>query len=86
MKRVAERAIQVSIGDSFGIILTEDRKLYTWGTNTSGQLGTGDFEDRPTPLMMQQITSEGRMIRQVAAGMNSVLCIGVSTGLTVMDE
>lgn len=26
------------------------------------------------------------MIRQVAAGKNSVLCIGISTGLTVMDE
>ena len=63
VKRVAERAIQVSIGDSFGIVLTEDRKLYTWGINSSGQLGTGDFEDRPTPLLMQQITSEGRMIR-----------------------
>jgi len=35
---------------------------------------------------MQQITSEGRMIRQVSAGMNSVLCIGMSTGLTIMDE
>ena len=26
------------------------------------------------------------MIRQVSAGMNSVLCIGMSTGLTIMDE
>ena len=53
VKRITERAIQVSIGDTFGIVLTEDRKLYTWGTNTSGQLGTGTFEDRPTPQKMQ---------------------------------
>lgn len=26
------------------------------------------------------------MIKQVSAGKNSVLCIGISTGLTVMDE
>jgi hypothetical protein len=35
---------------------------------------------------MQQIISEGRMLKQVSCGANFALCIGISTGLTVMDE
>ena len=35
---------------------------------------------------MQKIVSEGRMLKQVACGANFALCIGISTGLTVMDE
>jgi alpha-tubulin suppressor-like RCC1 family protein len=44
------------------MVLTEDRQIYTWGRNDDGQLGSGDFFDRPTPQLMQQVTSEGRMI------------------------
>jgi alpha-tubulin suppressor-like RCC1 family protein len=76
----------VSIGESFGIVMTEDKDLYTWGQNYNGQLGSGDLIDKPTPQIMQQITSEGRMLKQVSCGANFALCIGISTGLTVMDE
>ena len=68
------------------MVLTEDRDIYTWGINEDGQLGSGDFCDRPTPQLMQKVTSEGRMIDRVACGYNFALCLGKTTGLTVMDE
>lgn len=41
--------MQISIGNKFGVVLTEDRQIYSWGENNCGQLGSGDFIDRPTP-------------------------------------
>lgn len=35
---------------------------------------------------MPVITSEGRMILKIAAGFSHALCIGGTTGLSVMDE
>jgi len=49
VKKIESRAIQISIGSMFGAVLTEERRLYTWGINKNGQLGSGDFTDRPTP-------------------------------------
>ena len=86
VKKIEANTIQVEIGDGFGMALTEDRDLYTWGTNQDGQLGSGDFQERPTPQLMQRITSEGRQIEQIACGANFALALGKSTGLTVMDE
>ena len=62
VKKIEQNAISVDIGESFGVVLTEDRQLYSWGINQDGQLGSGDFYDRPTPQLMQKITSEGRII------------------------
>ena len=49
VKKIKERVMKVEIGDCFGIVLTEDRNLFTWGSNQEGQLGSGDFQNRPTP-------------------------------------
>lgn len=52
VKKIEQRALQVEIGQSFGMVLTEERNIYTWGINEDGQLGSGDFADRPTPQLM----------------------------------
>jgi alpha-tubulin suppressor-like RCC1 family protein len=52
VKKIEGRAMQCSIGESFGIVLTEDRQMYTWGQNYNGQLGSGDLIDKPTPQEM----------------------------------
>lgn len=49
VKKIKQKALRVDIGDTFGAVLTEERDMYTWGINSQGQLGSGDFEDRPTP-------------------------------------
>lgn len=68
VKKLKERSQQVCIGHNFGIVLSEENNIYTWGVNEKGQLGSGDFEDKPTPQQMQKITSTGRMIDRVACG------------------
>jgi len=52
VKKIKEKVIELSIGHHFGMVLTEERNLYTWGDNSMGQLGSGDFIDRPTPQLM----------------------------------
>ena len=49
VKKIEGKAIQVAIGDKFGLVMTEERDLYTWGINNNGQLGSGDFIEKPTP-------------------------------------
>jgi alpha-tubulin suppressor-like RCC1 family protein len=36
VKKIEGRVLQVDIGESFGAVLTEDRKMYTWGQNYNG--------------------------------------------------
>jgi alpha-tubulin suppressor-like RCC1 family protein len=36
VKKIQTKAFQVSIGNKFGAVLTEDRKIYTWGENCNG--------------------------------------------------
>jgi alpha-tubulin suppressor-like RCC1 family protein len=86
MKRIKQRALQVAIGSNFGMVLTEDRRLYTWGANQCGQLGTGDFADQPGPTLMPVIASDGRALLKIAAGFSHALCVGGTTGLSIMDE
>jgi len=52
VKKIDGKAMQVDLGDKFGIVMTEERQLYTWGSNSNGQLGSGDFTERPTPQLM----------------------------------
>ena len=48
--------------------LSTDGELYSWGLNFKGQLGVGDFENRPQPLLIDSFTSGGN----VTAMMNSL--------------
>ena len=36
VKKIDGKAISVSIGESFGIAMTDERNLYTWGQNYNG--------------------------------------------------
>ena len=42
----------VEIGGWFGAVLDVDGNLYTWGTNSNGELGLGDFEVREKPVLV----------------------------------
>jgi len=75
VKKIAEDVISVSVGDQFGACLTEDRKIYTWGVNEFGQLGTGDFQNFGTPSPLDKMASEGRELNKVACGATFVLCL-----------
>ena len=40
----------MDIGGCFGLALDLEGIVWTWGSNTSGELGTGDFDPRSTPV------------------------------------
>jgi len=45
-----KRICQVSVGKEFAMALTEGGRLFSWGKNDFGQLGTGDEEMRALPV------------------------------------
>jgi hypothetical protein len=48
-----------------------DNRLYCWGRNIEGQLGTGDNDDRlvPTPIdVIASVTASATGVRQVVVG------------------
>jgi X-linked retinitis pigmentosa GTPase regulator len=49
IKKINGVAIDISIGNNYALALNELGKVYAWGMNTSGELGTGDYIERATP-------------------------------------
>ena len=76
VKKIPYPVFQVSIGNMFGVAITDDRRIYSWGENSQGQLGIGSFQNLGTPKEMEKIFSEGRQISQVACGSNFVISLG----------
>ncbi len=44
--------VDLSVGACFGIAIDSKGNAWTWGSNTSGELGTGDFESRTAPVRL----------------------------------
>ena len=42
--------MDVDIGGCFGLCLDIEGVIWSWGSNTSGELGTGDYEARTSPV------------------------------------
>lgn len=55
VKSVKGRCKEVNLGKNFGTILTDNGDIYVWGHNNAGQLGMGDFQDRPTPMKVPSL-------------------------------
>lgn len=65
---------QVAAGLNFTVFLTRQGHVYTCGTNTHGQLGHGDTQDRPSPKMIEVLSNVGPIV-QVAAGPSYILSV-----------
>jgi alpha-tubulin suppressor-like RCC1 family protein len=48
---------QISCGSEHSFALSKDGELYSWGLNFKGQLGLGDFENRPEPTLVESLIS-----------------------------
>jgi len=48
----------IGAGRSFSTAVTEDGRIYTWGTNAHGELGIGRFSNEyfPTPILVQNFS------------------------------
>ncbi|XP_035645091.1 probable E3 ubiquitin-protein ligase HERC3 isoform X5 [Oncorhynchus keta] len=60
---------QVACGDQHSILLTQDGQVFTWGQNTSGQLGLGWGEPRDMSMSPKPLKSlSGIPLVQITAG------------------
>jgi len=75
---VRKRICQVSVGKEHAVALSEGGRIFSWGKNDFGQLGTGDEENRALPVLTE-LPYETYM-SSVAAGGNYTL------GLTKRGE
>ena len=72
----------IDIGANFGVCLDADGNVFSWGNNTYGELGTGDFEHRETFTNLASL--KGRKIKGVNCGVNFTMVLGNAT--TNSDE
>eukprot|EP00826_Nyctotherus_ovalis_P010094 TRINITY_DN12686_c0_g1_i3.p1 TRINITY_DN12686_c0_g1~~TRINITY_DN12686_c0_g1_i3.p1 ORF type:complete len:369 (-),score=40.27 TRINITY_DN12686_c0_g1_i3:477-1583(-) len=45
----------IAVGGSFGVALDEGKSVWTWGANTSGELGIGSFATKSVPTVVQTL-------------------------------
>jgi alpha-tubulin suppressor-like RCC1 family protein len=58
--------IEISVGASHCIALTDQRRVYTWGSNEDGQLGLGHKNPVNVPQLVESL--KNKKVRQVSAG------------------
>jgi X-linked retinitis pigmentosa GTPase regulator len=68
------QAIDISVGSTFGVVLDANSNLYSWGTNSNGELGVGDFEIRKTPSLIKGL--QGKVVTKVSCGGSYVIALG----------
>ena len=81
--------VDVSIGGSFGVAQDRSGILWSWGKNSSGQLGLADLEDRTYPNALVYLKNKN--IKQVVCGGQFAIAIGPTKQIkaskpTVNDE
>ena len=64
----------MSIGGCFGSAVDMYGHVWTWGSNTSGELGVGDFEPRTTPVMIKSLKQ--KQIQKISCGGSFVIAMG----------
>lgn len=64
------------MGGSFGIALDQCGKLWTWGANTSGELGLGDYEPKTSPCLIERLQS--KTVVSVSCGGSYAIALGVT--------
>ncbi|MCL2187691.1 MAG: hypothetical protein FWC16_01475 [Defluviitaleaceae bacterium] len=50
--RIMDGVVQIAVGREHTLALTHDGRLYSWGFNGNGQLGTGMYARRETPALV----------------------------------
>mmetsp|Transcript_34143 Transcript_34143/g.59619 ORF Transcript_34143/g.59619 Transcript_34143/m.59619 type:complete len:940 (-) Transcript_34143:107-2926(-) len=64
----------IDTGGCFGAAVDIYGVVWTWGSNTSGELGVGDFEPRVNPFPIR--TLQGKKVKLVACGGNFAIALG----------
>ena len=51
-RKLMDAVKKVSVGSYFDLILKENGTVWAMGENTEGELGTGDFDERKSPVQV----------------------------------
>eukprot|EP00919_Chromeraceae_sp_WS-2016_P032804 GHVR01077474.1.p2 GENE.GHVR01077474.1~~GHVR01077474.1.p2 ORF type:complete len:104 (+),score=6.61 GHVR01077474.1:2357-2668(+) len=62
-----EKIIQLSCGMNHCICKTSLKKVYTWGKNENGQLGTGTYYFSKYPELVEYVNKNKLVVNQVGA-------------------
>lgn len=68
--------VRVRCGDGFSAALTSDGDVFTWGSNSHGQLATKKREAVLLPKKVSYFTKKETRVRQIALGGRHAVCVG----------
>ena len=62
----------LAVGPSHSVAVADDNTIFAWGSNSEGQLGTGDLDNRLLPAAVNDLNSvlAGKVIVEVAAALS----------------
>lgn len=60
--------LEVAAGEDHSVALDAQSRIWAWGANASGQLGTGSTQPTATPVLVSASPGAGRFWRAVRAG------------------
>lgn len=63
--------ISVAAGNEFVAVLKEDGTVWTWGSNSNGQLGVGNYTSSSVPQQVPSISG----VEQIAAGLDHMVAL-----------
>jgi alpha-tubulin suppressor-like RCC1 family protein len=67
---------QISAGDFFCLALDSDGKVYSWGNNSSGNLGDGSMVNRAAPVAVDiSGVLSGKVVCSISAGLEHALAL-----------
>ena len=68
---------EIDIGTNFCVCMDSEGHVYSWGNNTNGELGAGDFENKDTFINVTAL--KGRKIKGIYCGGNYAMVLGNTT-------
>lgn len=77
--RVSSIGVQLKtldVGTNFGAAVDIEGGVWTWGSNSSGELGVGDFEPRVNPFQVR--TLQGKHVKAISCGSTFTIALGAN--------
>lgn len=56
---VSNAVVDISVGESSGLVLDTEGMVWSWGNNGQGELGLGDVLYRPHPFPIMSLKQKG---------------------------
>ena len=67
---------KIACGKNFALLLSDIGMIYSYGSNSKGQLGLQDFKDRKIPTLNELLVNDGERIIDIACGYKHVIALG----------